>query len=455
MTQNKAPDTIFALASAPGTAGVAVVRASGPHALDGLRALTGRAAFAPRRATLVTLRQENVSRETIHRPGAHVSRETLDRALALFFPAPHSYTGEDVAEYHLHGGRAVVAGVLEALAALPGHRPAEPGAFTRRAFANGKLDLTAAEGLADLIAAQTQAQAAQALAQMGGALAAVAEGWRARAVTALAHAEAALEFPDEDLPPGVPAAARAAAAALHTDIAAHLADRRGERLREGLRVVLTGAPNAGKSTLLNALARRDVAIVAPTPGTTRDALEVPLDLAGVPVTLVDTAGLREATDAVEAEGVRRARAAAAAADIVLALTDGTVSRETSHAPPHSVSRETLHIATKADLPGFAPPPDALPISAATGAGMDALLAVLTARAQDITGGREAPVVTRARHRAALAEAADHLARARDGGQAELAAEDLRLAARALGRITGAVDVEDVLDAVFRDFCIGK
>ncbi|HBH26987.1 MAG TPA: tRNA uridine-5-carboxymethylaminomethyl(34) synthesis GTPase MnmE [Rhodospirillaceae bacterium] len=428
-------DTIFALATPPGTGGVAVVRVSGPHALAGLRSLTGRARFAPRHATLAALRLP-VSRETL-----------LDRALVLFFPAPHSYTGEDTAEYHLHGGCAVVAGVLDALAALPGHRPAEPGAFTRRAFANGKMDRTAAEGLADLIAAQTQAQAAQALAQMDGALARVYRGWTDRAARALALAEAALEFPDEDLPPGMPDAALAAAHKLYTDIEAHLADARGMTLRDGVRIVLTGAPNAGKSTLLNALARRDVAIVTDTPGTTRDVLEVPLDLGGVPVVLCDTAGLREAACAVEAEGVRRARAAAAAADIVLALVDGTAE---------SVSRETpWTVYTKSDAPGFAAPPGALAISAKTGAGLDALLARLTDAAVDLTGGREAPALTRTRHRVALTEAAAHLARTQSATAPELAAEDLRLAVRALGRLTGAVDVEEVLDALFAEFCIGK
>lgn len=452
-------DTIFALATPPGTGGVAIVRASGPQALAGLRALTHSKTIAPRTACLrVIHRPSSVSRETPQNspPAGGGQGGSLDRALVLAFPAPGSYTGEDVAEYHLHGGRAVVQSVLDAIAALPGHRPAKPGEFTRRAVLNDKMDLTAAEGLADLIAAQTQAQAAQALAQMDGSLAQLYETWRAQIARALAHAEAALEFPDEDLPSAVPDAVLAAAQEARAAIAAHLADRRGERLRDGLKVAIIGPPNAGKSSLLNALARRDAAIVTDQPGTTRDTIEVPLDLASLPVTLIDTAGLRDTACAIEAEGVARAQRAAEAADIVLALADGTQC--VSHEIPltnENVSRETLHVVNKSDAPGFALPANALPISAKTGAGLEALLQTLTEKAQALAGSREAPALTRTRHRTALEEAASHLAALEAAAQPELAAEELRLAARAIGRITGRVDVEELLDAIFRDFCIGK
>jgi tRNA modification GTPase len=275
-------ETIFALATAPGRAGVAVVRVSGPKTALVLKAFTGNDSFRPRVASLRTLRDPR-------------NREALDDALVLWFPGPRSFTGEDVAELHLHGGRAVVAGVVEALGALPGLRVAEPGEFTRRAFENGKLDLTAAEGLADLVDAETSAQRRQALRQMEGALGRVYEGWRERLTRALAHIEADIDFPDEDLPTGVADAVRPVLDTLVAEIQAHLEDgRRGERLREGLHIAIVGAPNAGKSSLLNALARREAAIVSARAGTTRDVIEVHLDLGGFPVVLADTAGLREA-----------------------------------------------------------------------------------------------------------------------------------------------------------------
>ena len=288
-------DTIHALATAPGRAAIAVLRLSGPRAGDVAKALAGPLPAA-RRASLRTLRD-----------GGGVA---LDRGLVLWTPGPASFTGEDAAEFHVHGGRAVVEAVSAALTAA-GSRPAEPGEFTRRAFENGKLDLTEAEGVADLVDAETQAQRRQALAQLEGAAARAAAAWRGRLLRALAHLEAAVDFPDEDLPEDVAARARPDLLALRDDLVSAAADRRGERLREGLRVALVGAPNAGKSSLLNALAGRDAAIVTPTPGTTRDVIEVRVELAGAPALLADTAGLRETQDAIEAEGVRRAAAWAA------------------------------------------------------------------------------------------------------------------------------------------------
>ena len=309
-----AADTIYALSTAPGRAGIAVVRVSGPGAAAALAALAG-AVPPPRQARVARLRDP--------RQG-----EPIDAGLVLYFPAPRSVTGEDVAEFHVHGGRAVIAALLEALAALAGMRLAEPGEFTRRGFLNGKLDLAAAEGLSDLIAAETAAQRRQALRQLAGEFGRIAEGWRARLIDVQARLEAAIDFPDEDLPAGLWADSRAAAAALAGEIAAYLADgRRGERLRDGLAVAIVGPPNAGKSSLMNALARREVAITAATAGTTRDVIEVALDLEGYPVLLADTAGLRPSGDAVEAEGVRRARARAASADLKLVVLDATRPEE--------------------------------------------------------------------------------------------------------------------------------
>lgn len=429
-------ETIYALSSGRPPAGLAVVRISGPGAIGAAQALAGRVP-PPRRATLATLRD-----------GTGLA---LDSALVLLFPAPASATGEDLVEFHLHGGRAVVAAVLGALAQIPGLRLAQPGEFTRRAHAAGKMDLAEVEGLSDLIAAETEAQRRQALGQASGALSRAVEGWRGRLVRALMLVEASVDFADEgDVPDALLAPARAEAIALREELDAALAQAtRGERVRDGLAIAIAGPPNAGKSTLLNALAGREAAIVSHIAGTTRDILEVHLDLAGQAVTLIDMAGLRETDDEIEAEGVRRARARAAAADLVLWLSP-------DDAPPPADLAGAVRVRTKLDLaPGSEAPEDgALGISARTGAGMEALVALLTDRAEALSGGEPA-LVTRARQRTALEEARAHLARAAQADAEELFAEDLRLAARALDSVVGRVDVEDILDALFRTFCIGK
>ncbi|PWC63603.1 tRNA modification GTPase MnmE [Azospirillum sp. TSH7] len=439
--------TIYALATAPGRSGVAVVRISGPEAGSALAALTGRPLPAPRCAVLTKLRDPRTG-------------DALDDALVLRFTAPASFTGEDVVELHLHGGRAVVTGVIEALATLPGLRLAEPGEFTRRAFENGKLDLTEAEAVADLIDAETTAQRRQALRQMEGALGKLYDGWRERLTRALAHIEADIDFAEDDLPGGVADAVRPVIAGLADEIAAHLDDGgRGERLREGLHIAIVGAPNAGKSSLLNAIARRDAAIVSARAGTTRDIIEVHLDLGGYPVVLADTAGLREAAaDEVEEEGIRRARDRAARADVKVAVFDATTLPDLDPATLDLIDRDTVVVFNKTDLATATDlRPDLAPIlvSAHTGTGLKTLEETLTAFSADRLAIGSAPSLTRARHRAALMECRESLLRALDAPLPELAAEDVRLASRALGRITGRVDVEDLLDVIFRDFCIGK
>lgn len=442
-------DTIYAFATAPGRAGVALLRLSGPHAGAALRALAGR---------LPTPRRARVTR--FHDPR---SGELIDRGIALFFPAPRSLTGEDIAEIHVHGGRAVASALLEALATQPGLRLAEPGEFSRRAFLNGKLDLTEAEGIADLVAAETAAQRRQALRQMAGDAGRLYETWRTRLLRAQARVEAEIDFPDEGLPPDLAAAVAAQLAEIKGEIASFLGDNhRGERLREGLAVAVLGPPNAGKSSLVNALARRDVAITAATAGTTRDVIEVALDLAGFPVTLADTAGLRDARDAIEEEGVRRARARAASADLKLVVVDASKPREKTLLAA-LIDNDTVVAANKMDL---VPAADAawadklgagpaVKISVTTGAGMAALEARLGTEIARRFGGESTPLITRARHRQALEAACAALDRYPEAGAPELAAEELRQAVRSLGRITGRVGIEDLLDVVFREFCIGK
>jgi tRNA modification GTPase len=446
--------TIFAPATASGRAGVAVIRLSGPGAGKAVEVLTGRSLPPPRTAQLGRLINPRTG-------------EILDRGLILWFPEPRSFTGEDVAEFHVHGGRAVVAGVIEALAALPGLRLAEPGEFSRRGFENGKFDLTAAEAVADLVDAETAAQRRQALRQMEGELGRLYEGWRARLTRALAHLEADIDFPDEDLPAGVSDQVRPELMALADELARHLDDdRRGERLRDGIHIAILGAPNAGKSSLLNALARRDAAIVSERAGTTRDVVEVHLDLGGYPVVLADTAGLREAADEIESEGIRRALDRAARADLKLAVFDATFWPERDAQTEAMIDGNTLVVLNKIDLNktgctkddlGAVVGGSILLVSAATGMGLPSLLrALTTAVAERYEGlGAGTPALTRARHRSALEECGMALCRAVTADLPELAAEDVRLASRALGRITGRVDVEELLDVIFRDFCIGK
>ncbi len=414
----------------------------------------------PRQAALRTLR-------------APASGQCLDQALLLWFPAPHSFTGEDVVEFHLHGGRAVVAGVLAALARIEGLRLAEPGEFTRRAFEHGKLDLTEVEALADLIDAETDVQRVQALREMTGGIGVIAEGWRGEVIRAQALAEAAIDFSDEaDVSVRAMEQAREAAVGLRRQIAAVLDDgRRGEIIREGFRVVIAGPPNAGKSSLLNALSRRDVAIVSDEPGTTRDVIEVSLDLAGIPVLISDTAGLRAGAGKVEQEGIRRTIARVRAADLVLMLDDGDArsgrsgrSGRSDFSPELLMnldlgSAPRLHVVSKIDLPGMpVPSSSCIGISSVSGAGLDVLIAAISARARAVAGvAGEGAVITRARQREALASALAALDAFLSGDLAiaELRAEDLRRAGHALARLTGRVDVEDVLGEIFGRFCIGK
>jgi tRNA modification GTPase len=532
-------DTIFALSSGRPPAAIAVVRISGPRAGEALKRLTGKLP-APREAALARVRNPQTN-------------EPIDQALILWFPAPQSETGEDIAELQLHGGRAVIAATLAALARLPGLRPAEAGEFTRRAFENGKLDLTAVEGLADLVAAETEGQRRQALRQLQGALSNPAESWRQRLIKALALVEARIDFSDEaDVPEDLLGPALVIAGELEREIVLALADgRRGERLREGLTVAIAGPPNAGKSTLLNRIARREAAIVSPYAGTTRDVIEVHLDLGGWPVTLLDTAGIRETGDPVEMEGVRRARDRARGADLVLwvvdagepdaenaaaksaafsvgaaaasvipgrgksertrdpeAITDSAsgfwvsafgwsrndndLTVQPLPAPPTWLIRNKIDLIqehqsnecaaqriardeartipnktlsdvvneqlTQRNESTFNKNERKFCISAATGEGFDTLLDQLEREAASYLGGAESALVTRERHRRALEEALAALRRAQGPDVAvkeDLLAEELRLAGTALGRLTGRVDVEDILDVIFRDFCIGK
>jgi tRNA modification GTPase len=450
-------DTIFALSSGRPPAAIAVVRVCGPRAQSVLEALARRVP-APRRATLVALRDPR-------------DQTALDDALVLWLPGPRTQTGEDMVELHVHGGRAVVAAVLGALGRIEGVRPAHAGEFIRRAFENGRADLSAVEGVADLIAAETEAQRLQALRQARGALSGPAEAWRQQLIEAMALVEAGIDFSSEpDVPEGLVGPALRQAERVQQAIADALADeRRGERLREGLVVAIAGPPNAGKSSLLNRLARRDAAIVSPQAGTTRDVIEVHLDLKGYPVTLVDTAGIRDGEDAVEREGVRRALERVRAADLVLWVSDASADSEaggpagggaTTWVICNKVDRMARRANEESDFRGCAQERRERTFwtSMTTGEGVEALVAAVAEWAQASLSGAESGLVTRARHRAALVEAQVALERALTlGGEGpdELLAEELRLAARALGRLTGRIDVEDLLDVIFREFCVGK
>lgn len=431
-------DTIFAIASGQGRSAVSVIRISGSQCRRLLEILAG-GLPAPRFMSLRSLKDAD--------------GHPLDQALVVWMPGPQSFTGEDQAELHIHGGLASRSAVLRALSAIPGCRPAEAGEFTRRAFLNGRMDLTQVEGLADLIDAETEAQRRQALLHLEGKLGQATERWREEGIDILALLEATLDFADEgDVASDLDAAALARLTILADEIEAALSQRAGERLREGLIIVLVGSPNAGKSTLLNTLAQRDVAIVSPIAGTTRDMIEIRCDLGGWPVTFVDTAGLRDSEDPIEQEGVARAYARARDADIVLWLL---APDDVGDFMP--ISPRIFKVATKADLSGNRTDCD-LALSALTGEGIDRLLSVLEEEAQALAGQADA-VITRERHRRALERAHAAFARAiammASGQMLELATEDVRLGLRALGEVSGRVDVEQVLDRLFAGFCIGK
>lgn len=452
MSAHASSDTIYALSSAQGRAGVAVFRVSGSNAKFAIERMAGVSPKA-RIATFAKLK--------------NASGELIDEAVVLYFKGPASFTGEDVAEFQVHGGRAVIQALQETLSGY-GCRLAEPGEFTRRAFENGKLDLTQAEGIADIIDAETQMQRVQALKQMGGALAIITQNWREKLLRILAHLEADIDFPDEDLPPHIVGQRIAQLTELNKEITAHLSDnRRGERLRDGFSIAVLGAPNAGKSSLINALAQRDAAIVSARAGTTRDIIEVHLDVAGYPIILADTAGLRDTNDEIEGEGIKRALQRAQDADLNIVLFDAST-------PPDAqslalLSDKSFAVINKTDMAGSIPLPlreglgegykNVLHISAKTGTGIAELLNAIAARLKDMLENQVAAPLTRARHREALTHCQQHLQRALDayhGNKApELVGEDIRLATRALARITGVVDVDDILDIIFREFCIGK
>jgi tRNA modification GTPase len=432
-------DTIFALATGAGRAAIAVIRLSGPG-VSGMLAEIAGLTPRPRFAHYVRFRDPR-------------SDETLDHGLAFFFPAEQSPTGEDYAELQIHGGRAVIDAFLTISSHAPGLRAAEPGEFARRSFANGKMDLSQVEGLADLIDAETALQRRQALRALGGGLRRRVEDWREAIIGASALVEAELDFSDE----GDVAAPAENLAARLAPLAAEMEEQArqslaAERLRDGFLVLLLGPPNSGKSTLLNTLARREVAIVSAIPGTTRDMIEVHLDLGGLPVTLVDTAGLREAEDEIERLGVARTRERIEHADLLLWLSEG------GEAPPSAEvsaeSRDCIRVATKADIHISAHCD--LAISAQTGLGMERLIGEIRARAEDRLGDGSTALLTRERQRRLVLQAAEAIrASFQPGKPLEIVAEDLRSAGRSLGRIIGVVDVEEVLDAIFGQFCIGK
>lgn len=450
-------ETIFALSSASGKAGLSVMRVSGPQAWQSLQVLVDNQKLPQPRMTSVL---------TLMNPA---SKEIIDQAMVIGFKAPASFTGEDVVEYHCHGSPAILEEMLQVLGTMEGHRLAQHGEFTRRAFENGKLDLTEAEAIADLIDAETKAQKDQALSQMGGALSSLYHGWAEELTKSLAYIEAIIDFPDEDVPDSETAKATPAIETLRSEITNHLNDnRRGERLRNGLQVAVIGAPNAGKSSLVNALAQRDIAIVSDMAGTTRDVIEVHLNLGGYPVILADTAGLRPdqigetGQEGIESEGIRRALKKAEEADLRILLFDGG----DKNPDPHTMNladENSLIVVNKMDVNpevrnSFQAKQGSSPIfmSTKTGEGLDEFLKTLTDKIKtQMNVSRETPSLTRQRHRNHLEECLAFLEKSLAQTQPELMAQELRFAVNALGRITGRVDVEDLLDVIFKDFCIGK
>lgn len=450
--------TIFALASAPGKAGISVIRISGSNAENVVRAICPNAdkiINSPRMAIRSLLTEPNTN-------------NILDDSLVIWFTAPNSFTGENVVEFHIHGGRAVQQSIFDVLTTIEDVRLAEPGEFTRRAFENSKMDLTEAEGLADLIDAETEAQRKIALRQMGGELCNLYEEWRTSLTHSLAHVEAYIDFSEteEDIPDDVTNSIYENALSLKDKIQNHLDDgHRGERLRDGFEIAIIGAPNAGKSSLLNKITQRDVAIVSTTAGTTRDVIEVSLNLGGYPVIIADTAGLRETSEEIESEGIKRALQRAENADLKIAVIDGKNRPNIDEITKKQIDDNTIVVINKADLQkaqncdnvaGVKP----ITISAKTGEGIGRLLETVTKFVADKMEIGASPVLTRTRHRVALEECVDALQRTtlsktHISDETELAAEDIRLAARYLGRITGKIEVEELLDVIFSNFCIGK
>ncbi len=438
----RASDTIFALSSGALPSGVAVIRISGPTAFDICASVAGHVPEL-RRAQLLTLRGPDDT--------------AIDQALVLTFRGPASFTGENCVEFHLHGGRAVVRAMLDLLSSFADTRHAEAGEFTRRAFENGKLDLVEAEGLSDVIVAETEMQRRLAMEQASGHLSKLYEGWAQALTHARAMIEAELDFSDEeDIPGSVSETIWKSVEEITESIRHHLAgSRTGEIIRDGYQVVIAGPPNAGKSSLLNALAKRDIAIVTDVAGTTRDVLEVHLDIGGYAVRLYDTAGLRETDDTVELEGVRRARALLETADLVLSLADMSGEADAEIFP----DRDCLKIGTKADLSSVQQRADAfdLVLSSQSGAGMDRLIAAISDRLAERVAGASLSLPVRQRQTGYLRQALDALEEASSARalSPELPSESLRRAAESLGRITGRVDVEDLLDVIFSSFCVGK
>lgn len=442
-------DTIYALSSASGRAGVSVIRVSGARAQESLSVLTGGMAVKSRKATLCKLINP-------------MNSEVIDHALVLSFNAPFSFTGENCVEYQCHGSPAVIKELLSCLGDQEGHRMAEPGEFTRRAFENGKMDLTEAEAVADLIHAETALQKQQALVQLEGGLSSIYREWSERLKKSLAYLEASIDFADEELPEGFLTPILVDLSDLNRDIVAHLNDnRRGERLRDGFSVVVIGVPNSGKSSLINCLAQREVAIVSDVSGTTRDVIEAHLDIGGYPVIVSDTAGLRpkalneEGHDKIESEGIRRALERAKTADLKILMFDGSQSLDAQRETFDLLDEQSLVVINKSDLEKNIDL-DGIEISAQGGKNISVLLDAIKERLDGIMGGMgEGVSLTRERHRHNLSDVLESLARALSNEQIDLMAEDIRLAMRFLGKITGRVDVEDLLDVIFSDFCIGK
>lgn len=433
-------DTIYALSSGAGRGGVAVIRVSGTKVLDVIKHLSGL--------------ENPKARYAYFRPLSNASGQALDNALVLYFKGPYSFTGEDVVEFQVHGGRSVISAVMQAIADVKGCRPAEPGEYSRRAVVNGKMDLTEAEGLMDLINAETGLQRAQAYSQMNGVLGKKYEGWRRDLKHHMAYLEAFIDFPEEDIPPEKLERIDTDVKELAEKIALHLDDdKKGQKLRDGFQIAIVGRPNAGKSSLINALTQKDVAIVSQTAGTTRDVVEAHLDVAGFPVILADTAGLREGAEEIETEGIRRAVKRAEEADLILHVQDGARYPVAEKLPTSLVDKKVITIWNKVDEMTEIPV-GILCLSAKTGQGVDALWQLIKNELTDSISTADG-VITRERYRVALTECVEALNRSLYAPELELKAEDLRMAARALGRITGRIDTEELLDVIFRDFCIGK